>query len=123
LERRDVRISPFREEVKIKGSLEGPFVSADFGFTQGHNRIYLTASYSFPTTYLWSRVRFLRGIFRGLSLGGELVAHGNEDYRAVQTGAVGEVGVGPLWITLKAGYKRDSVGDRAYGGIETYLEF
>ncbi|MDQ7037800.1 MAG: cellulose biosynthesis protein BcsS [Aquificota bacterium] len=122
-ERRDVRISPFREEVKVRGRLEGPFVSADAGFTGDQSRVYLVASYSFATTYLWSRVRFLRNLSEDLSLGGEVVAHGNEDYRAVQTGAVGEVGFGPLRVTLKAGYKRDSVGDRVYGGLETYLEF
>jgi hypothetical protein len=120
---RDVRVSPRREEVRVKGRLEGFFASLDAGLITDRNRLYFTASYSFATTYLWGRLRVLRNLREGLSVGGELVAHGNEDYKAFQTGVVTEVGIGFLLLTFKLGYKRDSVGDKAYGGLETYLEF
>ncbi len=120
---RDVRVSPLREGIRVKGSLEGPLVLVDAGLWTGLNRVFFGASYSFATTYLWARLRGLRNLTDGFRVGGEVVAHGNEDYRAFQMGVVGEVDLGPVSLSLKGGYKRDSTGNKAYGGLETYLEF
>ncbi len=124
-ERRDTRVRPDLPGVEVKGVTDSLILQFEAygGFGNGTDVSFIT-SYSSGTSYLWSRARVKRRISeRGLSLGLEVLGHGNEDYRAFQSGPLIEVPVARLYLTLRGGLKNSSQGSGFYGGIELYSGF
>lgn len=122
-ERRDVNIFPYREGVRLKGRREGGLVAFETGFYKKESSLVFIGSYTGAISYVWTRLRYIRRIARYFSLGGELVAHGNKDYRALQSGGVFTLHLNRSSFGLRAGYKGDTVGDHAYFGLEVYFGF
>jgi len=109
-ERRNTRVRPDVPGVEVKGVTDSLILQFEaYGsFGSGTNVSFIT-SYSSGTSYLWSRARGKKRISGGgFSLGWEVLGHGNEDYRAFQSGPLVEIPVAGLCF---------------YGGIELYSGF
>jgi len=124
-ERRNTRVRPDVPGVEVKGVTDSLILQFEaYGsFGSGTNVSFIT-SYSSGTSYLWSRARGKKRISGGgFSLGWEVLGHGNEDYRAFQSGPLVEIPVAGLFLTLRGGLKNSSQGGGFYGGIELYSGF
>ncbi len=124
-ERRDTSVSPDTGGIEVKGVEDSLLlqVEVDSWFNNGTNASFIT-SYSSATSYLWARGRLKKkALSENTRLGVELIGHGNEDYRAVQTGVIGEYYTNRFSAGLRGGYKNSSKGNSLYVGFEVYLGF
>ncbi len=124
-ERRNTNVNPDVSGVEVKGLKDSLLLQFEVNsqLNSSTNASFI-ASYSSATSYLWARGRFKRSVFSEKTrLGVELIGHGNEDYRAVQAGLLGEYSVGKFTGGVRGGYKNSSKGNSLYVGFEVYLGF
>ncbi len=124
-ERRDTRVKPDTENVEVRGVRDSLVLQFEaYGGFRNGARISFITSYSSGTSYLWSRARLKKALGdRRVSLGLEILGHGNEDYRAFQSGLLLEIQIAKAYVLLKGGSKNSSQGNSLYGGAELYLGF
>jgi hypothetical protein len=83
------------------------------------------ASYVTQQNAYWGRVRLMRSLSPGRALGGEIVLGGNSESHSTSAGFVLTIQpqAAPWSIGLRAGYRTQSSGDSAYGGVELGYAF
>ncbi|WP_457600887.1 cellulose biosynthesis protein BcsS [Hydrogenivirga sp.] len=123
-ERRDTDVNPDLTGVEVKGVKDSLLIQLEVdGWFNGTNASFIT-SYSSATSYLWARGRLKHTFFSpNTRLGVELIGHGNQDYRAVQSGAIGEYSYGRLTAGIHGGYKNSTTGNSLYVGVEVFVGF
>ncbi len=105
-------------QVGIKLDIQG-----DYEIVPGW-RANAIASYTSNQGAYWSRVRVMRALSAGRSLGGDVVVGGNDESHAESLGLVFVFQPSVPWsVGLKAGYRHESEDDGAYAGIELGYSF
>lgn len=129
-EHRNTAISPFREDVEVKGVTDSLLLQAELDkWTKTSTNFSLIASYSTKNSYTWGRGRIKQEIMPGgvpLRVGLELIGQGNRDYNAIQVGPLLEICTlsRNVSVLLHGGYKNSSsISTSAYGGLELYFGF
>ncbi len=124
---RDTTFDPRQPDNRQEGRRVVPTVDIDGGLLAANRWLFAgVASYTPGDRAYWTRARALRRVSARIFVGPEIVAHGDRDYDARQTGLAAQFNrvIGPFDIVLKAGGKRIRNGDSgAYGGIEVLRHF
>ena len=129
-ESRNTVIHPGSANVSIKGVTNSAVFQGELDkWMKNNSSASFIISYSTNTDFIWSRVRFKKGVSEGVlpvRLGVELIGMGNRDYKTFEAGPLVEFYLPKQNVSfiLNGGYKNSTgTNSGAYGGIELYHGF
>lgn len=117
----DTSLTPDDPAATARGAQAGVKVQVDGEHDLSPDwRLGAIASYTSRQDGYWGRLRLMRKVGGGRSIGVEFVANGNDEAEATAAGLVFSLQpAGARWsLGLKAGYRFQDGYDGAYGGIE-----
>jgi hypothetical protein len=108
----------------------GVFGQAEAMYWHEKGGVHAIGSYADLDNFFWGRLRgkllahqFNRGCCKTY-VGWDVTGMGNAEFRAVKTGPLVELSIGPVFVLFKGGYQHNTTFQSgAFGGVELYTAF